>query len=465
MSKENHFDLLVIGSGPAGKRAAIQAAKLNKNVAVIEKAPTIGGISVHTGTIPSKTLREAALYLSGWRQRTFYGRGYRVKDDVNADDLLKRVDITRQHEVDVMQDQFYRNGANVIRGNASFVDPHTLRVEHEGSASEYSADHILVAVGTHPYRPETVPFNGSTILDSDDILKLEHIPKTMTVVGAGVIGVEYATIFSALDTQVTLIDARERILEFVDKDIIDELLHQLRNRGMMMSFGDGIDRIEETSGNKVVTHLNSSRSITSDIVLFASGRMGASETLNLANAGLEADKRGRLNVNEDYQTEVPHIYAAGDVIGFPALAATSMEQGRHAACHAFGMDVNSQPENFPYGIYSVPEISMVGLTEEEVRKEGIAYELGIAKFSETSRGLISGGREGVLKMIFSCKDRKLLGVHIIGEGATELIHIGQAVHTLGEGLDYFVETTFNYPTLAEAYKIAALNAWNRLTAC
>ena len=463
METSQHFDMLIIGSGPAGKRAAVQSAKLGKNVAIIERSVQVGGVSVHTGTIPSKTMREAALYLSGWRQRSIYGNTYRLKEDLCAADLIKRIDMTRQHEVDVMQHQFHRNGANVICGVASFVDQHTVMVKHEDVEEYYTADNILIATGTRPYRPNHIPFDGKTIFDSDEILNLENIPRSLTVIGAGVIGIEYATIFSALDTQVTVVDARESILDFIDKEIVDELVHHMRSCGVTFCLGETVEAMTKADNGRVITYLASGRTIATENALFSSGRTGCVSDLDLENANLVSDKRGRINVNEHYQTEVPHIYAAGDIVGFPALAATSMEQGRHAACHAFGVGVDSQPKNFPYGIYSVPEVSMVGMTEQEIREKKITYEVGIARFSETSRGLISGRHEGMLKMLFSIDDGKLLGVHVIGEGATELVHIGQAIYTLDQGIDYFLETTFNYPTLGEAYKIAALNAWNRMS--
>ena len=463
MDIKEHYDMLVIGSGPAGKRAVVQAAKLGKHAGIIEREQQVGGVSVHTGTIPSKTLRETALYLSGFRQRTFYGNSFRLKDDLCAEDLFKRVDMTRQYEVQVMENQFYRNGANVIQGSASFVDEHTIKVDHYGEESFYSADNILIATGTHPFRPDNIPFDGKVVVDSDEILNIDTIPRSLAVIGAGVIGIEYATIFSALDTQITVIDVKEKFLEFIDKEIVDELEHEMRSTGATFCLGDTVQNIR-IDDDMVTTELASGRTVVTEMVLYASGRSGTVEGLSLNTIELEADKRGRIAVNDHYQTSIPHIYAAGDVIGFPALAATSMEQGRHAACHAFDVKVDNKPQNFPYGIYSVPEVSMVGMTEQEVKSKGISYEVGVARFAETSRGLISGRTDGMLKMIFSTEDGKLLGVHIIGEGATELIHIGQAVFTLGAGIDYFIESTFNYPTLAEAYKIAALNAWNRMSA-
>ncbi len=461
----SHYDLVVIGSGPAGRRAAIQAAKFGKSVLVVEKNGQVGGVSVHTGTIPSKTLRETVLNLSGWRERGFYGRTYKVKQNISAADLKERLHLTLDHEVEVLEHQFARNQVTTIQGRASFIDPHTINVTNsDGDSVRYSAARYLIAVGTKPFRPDDIPFDGERVLDSDDILSLTTLPKTLAVIGAGVIGLEYATIFSALDVQVTLIEPRTSMLDFIDRELIDEFIHDLRDRGMVLRLGCKVASVERTSDDHCHVHLEDGRLVRADTTLFAAGRMGATDDLNLAACGLEADKRGRLSVDKhSFQTEVAHIFAAGDVIGFPSLASTSMEQGRIAACRAFGEEAPDAPAFFPYGIYAVPEISTIGMTEEEVRLRGIPYECGIARFRETSRGQIMGLSSGFLKMIFAIADRRLLGVHIVGEGATELIHIGQAVLNLGGSLDYFVENTFNYPTLAEAYKIAALDAWNRLS--
>ncbi|HTT09190.1 MAG TPA: Si-specific NAD(P)(+) transhydrogenase [Gammaproteobacteria bacterium] len=461
------FDFITIGSGPAGQRAAIQAAKLGKNVAVVEKNLAIGGACLHVGTIPSKTLREAVLYLSGWRQRGFYGRSYRVKQRITAEDLMQRLDITIRHEIEVLQHKLGRNGVTTLVGSAQFKDPHVLRVEHvDGSLQEYYGEHILIACGTMPSHPPNISFNGTSIIDSDDIMLMKNLPRSMAIVGAGVIGVEYASIFSALDIEVTLIDGRPLMLDFLDREITDEFIHNLRDRGVNIRLGDKVESIEDLGNGRVRLHLASGKQVRSEMVLFAAGREGATQQLKIESAGLAIDKRGRLTVDEHYRTSVPHIYAAGDVIGFPSLASTSMEQGRHAACHAFGAQLAPPQygEVFPFGIYAVPEMSVIGKTEEEVVKQGIKHEIGIARFRETSRGQILGLREGLLKLIFAIDDRKLLGAHIVGEGATELIHIGQAVLAHGGTLDYFVNTVFNYPTLAEAYKVAALDAWNNFPA-
>ncbi len=459
----NQYDFVVIGSGPAGRRAAIQAAKLEKKVLVIEKGTRVGGVSVHTGTIPSKTLRETALNLTGWRERGFYGRSYRVKQEINADDLRRRLLITLDHEVEVLEHQFSRNRVQQMRGTARFIDAHTIEVTKEdGEVLQVQAQSVLLAVGTRPFKPSHIPFDGVSIIDSDEILEIKELPRSMIVIGAGVIGIEYATIFSALDTVVTVVEPRDTMLDFIDKEIVEDFTYQLRDRNMKLIFGQTVEGVEKVDGKCRVT-LKNGRVLTAEMVLFAAGRVGAVDSLNLEAAGLEADNRGRLKVNpETFQTAVPTIYAAGDVVGFPSLASTSMEQGRIAARHAVGAPSHDPPQFFPYGIYAVPEISTCGLTEEEVIQRSIPYETGIAHFRETSRGHIMGLDSGMLKMIFSLKTRRLLGVHIVGEGATELVHIGQAVLNLKGTVEYFVENTFNYPTLAEAYKIAGLDAWNRM---
>jgi NAD(P) transhydrogenase len=460
----NQYDLIVVGSGPAGRRGAIQAAKLGKRVLVVEKGTRVGGVSVHTGTIPSKTLRETALNLTGWRERGFYGRSYRVKQEISSDDLRRRLLITLDHEVEVLEHQFSRNRVHHIRGKAHFIDKNTLEIEKDdGEAMRVSGTSILLTIGTKPHRPDNIPFDGEKIIDSDELLHLKDIPRSMIVIGAGVIGIEYATIYSALDTAVTVVEPRPTMLDFIDREIVDDFSYQLRDRNMKLLFGQSAEHVESEPNGKCRVTLSNGRSVTADMVLYCAGRMGATASLNLEAAGLAADNRGRIKVNpETFQTDVPNIYAAGDVIGFPSLASTAMEQGRIAARHAIGAPTSEPPQYFPYGIYAVPEISTCGLTEEEVKTRHIPYECGIARFRETSRGHIMGLDNGMLKMIFSLKTRRLLGVHIVGEGATELIHIGQAVLNLKGTVDYFVENTFNYPTLAEAYKIAGLDAWNRM---
>lgn len=458
-----HYDLIVIGSGPAGRRAAVQAAKLKKSVLLVDRGRRVGGVCVHTGTIPSKTLRETVLNLSGWRERGFYGRGYRVKEKITADDLRRRLTMTLDHEVENLEDQFARNKVHVAHGAARFTDPKTVEISCEdGEVICATGGRFILAVGTTPYRPTNVPFDDA-IVDADEILDIKRLPRSLTVIGGGVIGIEYATIFSALDVKVTVLDAADRLLSFVDRELIDEFMHDLRDRGVTIRLGAKWRSIERKGPDACLVQLEDGRQVWSEMVLYAAGRQGAIEGLGLDAAGLKADKRGRLTVDpKTFQTDVPHIYACGDVIGFPSLASTSMEQGRIAARAAFDQPTETPPDAFPYGIYAVPEISTVGETEEEVRARGEPYECGVARFRETARGHIMGVSGGFMKLIFSLDSHKLLGAHIVGEGATELVHIGQAVLILGGTLEYFVENTFNYPTLAEAYKIAALDAWNRM---
>lgn len=458
------FDFVVIGSGPAGQRAAIQAAKLGRSVMLVEKHFLIGGACVHTGTIPSKTLREAVLYLSGWRQRGFYGGSYRVKERVTIEDLMQRLDITVRHEIEMQQHKMHRNYVTTRGGHATFEDPHHIRIERPAGETEIiEADRILIATGSRPAQPPNISFDAVNVVDSDHLLQMGSLPRNLVVVGAGVIGMEYASMLNALDIDVTIVDGRTEILGFLDREIVDEFVHHLRDRGVNLRLGETVDSVEHIERDRVAVHLASGKRIRADMVLFASGRVSNTDGLRIENAGISIDERGRINVDEHYRTEVEHIYAAGDVIGFPALASTSMEQGRHAACHAFGgalLDIRE--DLFPYGIYAVPEMSVVGKTEEELQREGVRYESGIARFRETSRGHILGLREGLLKLLFSLDSEELLGVHIVGEGATELIHIGQAVLAHAGTLDYFVNAVFNYPTLAEAYKIAALDAFNKM---
>ena len=461
------YDLVVIGSGPAGQRAAIQGAKLEKRVAIIEKTTVVGGVSVNLGTIPSKTLREAVLDLTGFRSREFYGASYRVKENITIKDLLVRTNQVIAHGIDVARHQLMRNHVELISAAASFVDAHTLKLDLiDGSTSRHiTAGAIVVATGTETTRDGHVAFDGKRIFTSDDILHLDQLPRSIAVVGAGVIGCEYASIFAALGVRVTLIDARHRLLSFVDDEVAAELCHHLREARVTLRLGETVKHLETVqteTGERVRLHLDSGKTIITEKALYSVGRTGATGKLNLPAAGINADDRGRLPVDNHFRTNVPHVYAVGDVIGFPALASTSMEQGRLAACHAFGVKAKSVPELFPYGIYSVPEISMVGKNEEELTKAGIAYEVGKARYKEIARGQIVGDVTGLLKLIFHSETLQLLGVHIIGEGASELIHIGQAVLSFGGTVDYFVNTVFNYPTLAECYKVAAFDGINRL---
>jgi NAD(P) transhydrogenase len=464
---EYEYDLIVIGTGPAGQRAAIQAAKLGKRVAVAERRTVVGGVCINTGTIPSKTLREAALYLSGYQQRGFYGASYSVKERVTVDDLLFRANHVIQNEIDVIQHQLRRNQVELYSAEASFVDDHTLRLKDCETEEErdVTTQFVVIACGTTATRPEHIPFDQVHILASDDIMHLDTVPRTLTVVGGGVIGLEYASIFSALGVRVTVVDRRPNLLPFVDEEIVDALVYQMRQDRVTLRLNEAVKdltAIKDNGKEQVRIDLESGKEIWAEKALYSVGRTGATSALNLEAAGLAADDRGRLKVNQNYQTEVPNIYAAGDVIGFPSLAATSMEQGRLATCHAFGVPANSVPELFPYGIYTIPEISTVGRTEAELTEAGVPYEVGKAQYREIARGQIMGDETGLLKLIFHLETRKLLAVHIIGAGASELIHIGQAVMAFGGTVDYFVQTVFNYPTLAECYKTAAFDGINRL---
>ena len=465
MKADSPYDLLVLGSGPAGKAAAIQGAKLGFRVAVVDGRPKVGGVCVHTGTIPSKTLRETVLNLSGWRERGFYGRSYRVKQDIEAADLMQRLSMTLQREVDILEHQLHRNGVEVLCGFARFLDPNRIEiVPDEGDPYEAATSKTVVAVGTRTYRPDYIPFDGTAVIDSDEVPRIKNLPRSLTVIGAGVIGVEYATIFRALDIAVTLIEPRDSMLDFMDKELVMQFRHDITEAGIRLQFGQKVSEVVRRKKGGCVVRLENGRAVASDMVLFAAGRVGATDNLGLENVGLEGDHRGRLKVNGQFQTAVPDIYATGDVIGFPSLASTSLEQGRIACMHAMDQKVHEAPEFFPFGIYAVPEVSSVGMTEEEVVKRNIPYEIGLAPLRETSRGKVMGLQSGLMKAIFSLKTKRLLGVHIVGEGATELIHIGQAVLTLKGTLDYFIENAFNYPTLAEAYKVAALDAHNRIIA-
>jgi len=464
MSKNRYdYDLVIIGSGPSGRAAAIQAGKLKRKVLVIDRKDRLGGVSVHTGTIPSKTLRETVLNLTGWRERSFYGRSYRVKDEIGAEDLRARLDKTLYYQVDVLEHQFNRNHVETLLGTAKFVNGNEIDVTIDGGEIQrISADKFLISTGTKTFRPDWVPFNGNTVVDSDEFLDIKQLPRSLTVIGAGVIGVEYATMFAALDIRVTLIEPRETFLDFIDKATIQEFAHQIRENGVDLRLGSAVQSIEDR-GDYVEVSLANGRHVRSELLLFAAGRLGSTEHLGLENIGIETDHRGRIEVDRTtYQTSVKNVYATGDVIGHPSLASTSRQQGRIAACHALETPTLKESPWFPYGIYSVPEISTCGMSEEELQQRGIPYEVGEARFRETSRGNIMGLEQGLLKMLVSLKTRRILGVQIIGEGATELIHIGQAVMNLKGTVDYFIENTFNYPTLAEAYKTAGLDAFNRM---
>jgi NAD(P) transhydrogenase len=456
------FDVLVLGSGPGGQKAAIATAKLGKRAGVVERRDMVGGVCINTGTIPSKTLREAVLYLTGMSQREMYGQSYRVKDDITVSDLLVRTQHVIGREVEVIRSQLSRNHVAMLAGLGAFADEHTVEVsDGTGRETRVTADKIVIATGTTPARPATVDFDGATIIDSDGILRLERVPQSMVVVGAGVIGIEYASMFAALGCKVTVVESRTRMLEFCDIEVVEALKYHLRDLAVTFRFGETVAAVERHTRGAIAV-LESGKKIPAEVVMYSAGRQGMTEALKLENAGLSADARGRIAVDEFFRTQVPNIYAVGDVIGFPALAATSMEQGRLAAHHACGEPVNVMSALQPIGIYTIPEISFIGKTEDELTNDRIPFEVGVSRYRELARGQIIGDSYGVLKLLVSPDDRKLLGVHVFGTGATELVHIGQAVMGCGGTVDYLVDAVFNYPTLAESYKVAALDAMNKI---
>src|ERR1700741_1974220 len=457
------YDLIVIGSGPGGQRGAIQAANFGKKAARIKRLEVVVGTAINTGSIPSKTIREAVLHLSGYQYQSIYGVNYRVKEHITMSDLSFRALNVIKTEIDVIHAQLSRNGIEVVTGTASFVDPRHVQVKNSRGTSDYEADHIIIATGTKPAESPLVPFNGKAIINSDQILSMPEIPKTMIVVGGGGIGGEYTCMFATLGVRVTLIEKRPRLLEFADAEMVEALCYHLRDRRVILRLNEEVESVEETPEKLVVANLKSKKKVSGEALLYAVGREGNVDELNLAAGGLDADERGRIKVDDEYRTKQPHIFAVGDVIGFPSLGSVSMEQGRIAAARAFGVPTNSNRANYPYGIYTIPEISFIGKTEEQLTDDGIPYEVGMAYFREIARGQIRGDTTGRLKLIFDPTSKKLLGVHIIGEGASELLHIGQAVFALNGTVEYFVDTVFNYPTLAECYKTAAFNGLNKLS--
>lgn len=461
------YDLIVIGSGPAGQKAAIQAAKLGKRVAIIEKKNVVGGICTNFGTIPSKTLREAVLHFSGYREKSIYGSSYVQKQTITINDLLFRTNHVMRHEIDVIRHQLARNNVELINAQAAFIDPHVIAASSATGQGQriISTDKIIIATGTKATEDPSIEFDGQSIFTADGILGLSCIPPSLTVIGAGVIGCEYASIFAALGVRVTLIDKRDRLLPFLDNEVSDALAYQLREKRVTLRFEEEVESIEilkSEPGNLVELNLKSGKRIVTNSVLYSIGRTGNTEDLNLEAVGITVDGRGRIPVNKNYQTSVQNIYAVGDVIGFPSLASTSMEQGRIACCNAFGQHFVSLTDLFPYGIYSIPEISMVGRNEQELTKNAVPYEIGRACYREIARGQIIGDQIGLLKILFHIDTHQILGVHILGEGASELIHIGQAVMAHDGRLEYFINSVFNYPTLAECYKTAAFDGLNRI---
>ena len=462
-----HFDCAVIGSGPAGQKAAIQAAKLGKKAVVIEKSSVLGGAAINTGTIPSKALREAVLHLTGASYRGLFGESYRVKQNITIADLIFVSEHVIRHELDLIRGHFDRNNVDLVWGHAKFVSSNLLEVARPDESERISAEVFVIATGSRPARPESVPFDEHTVFCSDTLLRLEQLPKTMIVVGGGVIGTEYACMMATLGVKVTLVEGRREVLGFLDREITEAFQYHMRRLGMTLRLGEKVSKIEQiassgVNGPVVQATLESGKSLRAQTLLYAIGRQGTTAALQLDNVGLVADDRERLKVNSQYQTDAPHIYAVGDVIGFPALASTAMEQGRLAVCHAFGAPTCSMPELFPLGIYAIPEISMVGRTEDQLTEAGVPYEAGIAQYKELARGQLLGDDIGMLKLLIHQETHQILGVHAIGTNATELIHIGQAVMAYNGTVDYFINNVFNFPTLAEAYKVAALNGLNKL---
>ncbi|HRJ49462.1 MAG: Si-specific NAD(P)(+) transhydrogenase [Phycisphaeraceae bacterium] len=466
-----HFDLCVIGSGAGGQRAAIQAAKLGRQVCVIERNEVVGGAAVNTGTIPSKALREAILHAAGCRAAVPGAADFLAARSLDIARLMASCQTVIKAEIDLVRSHFASNGIHLVTGRGQFRDPGTVDVIGEHASETVQADHTIIAVGTTPARPESVPFDGVNIITSDEIPRLNVLPRSIIVVGGGVIGSEYASMLSTIGVKTTLIEGRPRLLEFIDAEIAEAFQYHARQGGMTLRLGEKVVRIDlvdaptgarSTDGIMVDAVLESGKILRADALLYCVGRQGATDGLCLENAGLAADSRGRISVNDRFQTAVPNIYAVGDVIGFPALASTSMEQGRLAACHIFNERCERMDELLPYGIYAIPEISMVGWTEERLTAEGIPYESGVAQYREIARGQLLGDSIGMLKLLIHQDSHTVLGVHAIGTGATELIHIGQAAIAFKATAEYFVNTVFNYPTLAECYKVAALNGLNKL---
>jgi len=461
---DQDYDLVVIGSGPAGQKAAINASKLGKRVAVIERAGMVGGVSVHSGTIPSKTLRDAILYLTGFNERSFYGQDYRLRERISSEEIASRVRMIVTRETNLVRSQFNRNRVAELDGTARFLDPHTLEIASSGGRTTIvRGDYVLIACGTRPAQSPSIPIDGKHIVDTDRLPELSDLPHEIIIIGGGIIGLEYASMFAALDVRVTLIEQHPQILDFVDREIVDALSYHLRELEVVIRLGEKVVAVEiDESRNRVTARLESGKTVRGAALLYSVGRQGNTDVLNLPAVGLEADGRGRLKVNDSFQTAVSHIYAAGDVIGFPALAGTSMEQGRLATTHMFGAPIRHHVYLLPYGIFTIPEIAMIGQTEEGLTVAMIPYETGVSRHEELAKAEMLGDRTGMLKLLFHRETLELLGVHAIGQRATEIIHIGQAVLAFEGTIEYFRDAVFNYPTLAEAYKVAALNGLNRL---
>ncbi len=457
MSAPPLYDLLVIGSGPAGQKAAITAAKLGKRVAIVDRREMIGGVCVHTGTIPSKTLREAILHLTGFRQRSYYGRGYALERDITFSELAFRVHHVLGREMEAVTAQLEKSRVAVWHGTARFIDPHVVEVDTADAPTRLSAGHMLIACGTRPAHMGGVPFDGTRIIDADQVISLGTLPHDLIVVGGGIVGLEYASMLSALGVEVTLVEQRRSVLEFADEEIVEVLLDHMREGGATFRLGERVVSVRIDEGDRVEAVLDSGTHVHGNALLYAAGRQANTGLLDLAAAGLEADGRGRLAVDEHYRTRVPHVYAAGDVIGFPALASTAMEQGRLASLHMFGEEARATPQLVPYAVYTIPELSMVGRTEQELIRDRKPYQVGVALYKELAKAQMMGDETGLLKILFDPQTLRPLGVHAVGDRATELIHVGQAVMSLGGTIEYFRDAVLNYPSFAEAYKVAALD--------
>ena len=458
------YDLLVIGAGPAGEKGAAQAAYFGKRVAIVERGD-VGGAVANTGTLPSKTLRETALYLSGLKQRGLYGVDYTLNKQVTVDDLFYRKKFVVRSHLDLVRENIERHNIELVRGVASIEDAHTVRVTTpDGDSRRLKGKYILIATGSRPYRPADVPFDEDHVFDSDTILSLRRIPSSLVVIGAGVIGSEYTTLFAALGIPVTLVDGGERLLPFVDREVSDILLREMQTLGVRVVFGRRVEAIRLRQDEQCVSvSLTGGEEVRAQAVLFCGGRTGSTEELDLEEAGVKMGRRGRIEVNDNFQTSVPNIYAAGDVIGFPALASTSMEQGRVAACHAFDIEYKKEVSSLiPYGIYTIPEISMVGESEDSLTEKGQTYLVGRGSYRNNPRGQIMGDTAGLVKLLFSPEDQRLLGVHIIGDRASELVHTGQACMYFGGTIDFFIQNVFNFPTLSDIYKYAAYDGLGNL---
>jgi len=459
------YDLVVIGSGPAGQKGAIAAAKAGKKVALVEgRRNHLGGVSLHEGTIPSKTLREAIVHLTGYRHQDVFELGTAEKRKIRMCELKRKLTSVIDNELRVIADQLGRNGVDVIEGFASFLSPRDILVEQDATTLHLEAEFALIATGSQPVRPPHIPFDGNKIFDSNQLLALEEIPRSMIVIGGGVVGIEYAMMFSLLGVPITLVDKRSELLSFCDREVVESLMFAARRNGVTFRLGESVERVQIRPDRGVVIELESKKRLFAETALFSGGRESNVSRLNLEEIGVPTGTRGAILVDAEFRTSVKNIFAVGDVIGHPALASTAMEQGRRAVLTMFN-DSIAMPAHLPFGIYTVPEISMIGPTERQLTQDCVAYEVGIAHFSEVCRGQIGGGELGFLKILFEPESRKILAIHCTGESATELIHIGQAVMHYGGTIDYFANNVFNYPTMAECYKNAALDGLNKINAC